>query len=209
MTDSPPSSLRPCNSKGFSLIEVAIAVGILAVALVALLGLLPGGMTNFRKAMDTSVTAQIAQRIMHDMEQAEFSEVIDLTHLPTDPTSYCPPHFSFRAPTVQAPALRYFGEQGEEIIPQAKTPSDAEKREIVYYVNTRIIPRAELPTINETGSQVAQITIQIARNSGNRDIPIVAGSPSDPNIPNRNLFQTTTGVSISTYYSLLGRNQGK
>jgi uncharacterized protein (TIGR02598 family) len=209
MTPLPPRNVRRQNAKGFSLIEVAIAVGILAVALVALLGLLPGGMNNFRKAMDTSITAQISQRILHDMEQAEFSEVVDLIHLPTDPTSYCPPHFSFRAPTVQAPALRYFDEQGEEVIPKNVKLSDDEKKAVVYHVNVRIIPRAELPMINETAAQVAQITIQVARNSGNRDIPIVTGSNSDPNVPDRNLFKNTAGVTISTFYSLLGKNQGK
>lgn len=199
----------PSKIQGFSLIEVAIAVGILAVSLVALLGLLPGGMTTFRKAMDTSITAQISQRILHDMEQAEFDEVIDAANLPTDPTSYCPPHFSFRAPKKSAPVLRYFDEQGVEIIPKGATLSEAEKNAVIYHVNVRIIPRAELPTINETASQVAQITVQVARNSGNRNIPIFTGSDSDPNVPDRNLFKKTTGVTVSTYYSLLGKNQGK
>lgn len=204
-----PHKSRPEIAAAFTLIEVAIAIGILAVSLVALLGLLPAGMTNFRKAMDTSITSHIAQRLMHDMEQAEFNEVVDLTHLPTDATSYCPPHFSFRAPTVSAPALRYFDEQGEEVIPANKTPSETEKKAIIYHVNIRIIPRAELPTINETASQVAQITIQVARNSGNRNIPIVTGSDKDPNVTDRNLFKKTTGVTIFTYCTLLGKSQGK
>lgn len=208
MKGSPRSNVRPRKTQGFSLVEIAIAVGILAVALVALLGLLPGGMNNFRKAMDTSVTAQIAQRILHDMEQAEFAEVIDLANLPTDPTSYCPPHFSFRAPTVKKPELRYFGEQGEEVIPKGVTPTDLEKQVIVYHVNIRIIPRAELPTTNETASQIAQVTVQVARNPGNVDIPILTGSEKDPNVPNRNLFENKKGVTIFTYFSLLGRKQG-
>ena len=210
MNGTPPSKVRLRNARGFTLIEVAIAVGILAVALIALLGLLPGGMTNFRKAMDTSITAQIAQRIMHDMEQAEFSEVIDLTHLPTDATSYCPPHYSFRAPLVKAPAFRYFDEQGEEVIPKTTKLSDDERKAVVYYVNIRIIPRAELPTLNETGSQVAQVTIQVARNPGHQDItPLPPPDPSDPNVPDRNLIQKTARVTVTTYYTLLGKNQGK
>ncbi len=209
MNPSPVSQSPRKSRQGFSLVEVAIAVSILAVALVALLGLLPGGMSNFRKAMDISVTAQIAQRIIHDMEQAEFSEVVDLTHLPTDPDSYCPPHYSFRAPTVQSPAFRYFDEQGEEVIPKAATPSDDEKKAILYYANIRIIPRAELPTINETGGQVAQVTVEIARNPGHKTLPIVTGSDSSPDVPDRNLFKKSAGVSIATYYALIGKNQGK
>jgi len=205
----PPPSRLPRGTRAFTLIEVAIAVGILAVSLVALLGLLPGGMTTFRKAMDTSVTAQIAQRILHDIEQAEFDEIIDLQSLPKDPLSYCPPHYSFRAPKVKSPGLRYFDEQGAEVLPKTENLSDAEKLAVVYHVNTRIIPRAELPTTGtESGGQVAQVTIQVARNSGGRKIPFVEGSNADPNVPDRNLFKNTTGIPIYTYYALIGRNQG-
>ena len=208
---SPPRfQSRTGRNGGFTLIEVAIAVGILAVSLVALLGLLPGGMSNFRKAMDTSVTAQISQRILQDMNQAEFDEVIDYANLPKDALGYCQPHFSFRAPRVREPRLRYFDEQGVEIIPAGNGTalSESEKRAVVYHVNTRIIPRAELPTVNETGAQVAQVTIQVARNPSSRDIPFVEGAPADPNVPNRNLFKSTTGVTIYTYYALIGKNQG-
>lgn len=206
----PPLHGSPrANERGFTLIEVAIAVGILAVSLVALLGLLPGGMTTFRKAMDTSVTAQIAQRILQDLQQAEFDEVVDLQNLPKDALSYCPPHFSFRAPKVAKGALRYFDEQGAEVLPKGDTLSDAEKFAVVYHVNTRIIPRAKVPTTGtEVGGQVAQVTIQVARNSGGRTIPFVEGGNSDKDIPDRNLFKTTTGIPIYTYYALIGKNQG-
>jgi hypothetical protein len=80
---------------------------------------------------------------------------------------------------------------------------------IVYHVNVRVIPRAELPTINENASEVAQITIQVARNAGNRKIPLVTGSDSDPNVPDRNLFKKSAGTTIFTYHALLGKNQGK
>ena len=203
----PPLNARRGKEAGFSLVEIAIAIGILAVALVALIGLMPAGMANFRKAMDTSVTAQIAQRLMHDMEEAEFSSLVDLPQLPSDPTGYCPPNFSFRAPTVQNPTIRYFDDQGAEVIPQGPTPSALENQQIVYHANIRIIPRAVMPTINETGSQVAQITVQIARNPGNRPIPITSGS--DSNVAARNLFKTTTGVAIFTYSACVGNNQGK
>ncbi len=226
----PLHSSTPRRTHGFTLVEIAIAIGILAVALVALMGMLPAGMSNFRKAMDTSVTAQIAQKILQDMEEAEFDEVIDVNSLPKDPaepTSYCKPHFSFRAPAVNKPAttatgqtqVRFFTDQAVEVFPPSPQPyaypdlssavnADA-ARLIVYHVNVRVIPRAELPTINETGNQVAQITIQVARNPGSRKIPLVTGAADDEDKPERNLFQKTTGVSIFTYHALLGKNQGK
>ena len=211
-----PSNVRLQNAQGFTLIEVAIAVGILAVALVALLGLMPGGMTNFRKAMDTSVTAQIAQRIMHDLEQGEFNQVIDLANLPPDPKgkSYCEANYSFRWPRVNPaqdePRLRYFDDQGAEIIPKGKdTFTTLQKVSLVYYVNIRILPRAVVPMKNDFGSVVAQATVQVARNPSGRDIPIVTTTPADGNTPNRNLFKATSGVQMYTYYALIGNNQGK
>ena len=226
----PHPSSRPDRAAGFTLVEVAIAIGILAVALVSLLGLLPAGMTNFRKAMDTSITAQIAQKILHDMEEAEFDEVIDVTHLPkdpADPTNYCAPNFSFRAPAVgetdsnsnRVSKVRFFTDQGAEVILPSLSPSSypdltsSQNKDaavlIVYHVNTRIIPRAQLPMIGETASQVAQITIQVARNAGNRTIPLVSAKDDDANTPDRNLFKRSTGISIFTYHALLGKNQGK
>ena len=227
----PHLSSRPGSNQAFTLVEIAIAIGILAVALVALLGMLPAGMGNFRKAMDTSITAQIAQKILHDLEEAEFDEVIDVTHLPKDPkdpTNYAAPHFSFRAPSVGEPdqslkpvqtKVRFFTDQGAEVFPPSPTPtsypdlSNAANKDVaalvVYHVNVRIIPRAELPTVNEDGSQVAQITIQVARNPGPRKILIVSGNADDANIPDRNLFQKTSGVAIFTYHALIGKNQGK
>ena len=207
-----PSNARIRNAQGFTLIEVAIAVGILAVALVALLGLMPGGMTNFRKAMDTSITAQIAQRIMHDIGQAEFNQVIDLANLPPDPTgkSYCQANYSFRAPTISAPALRYFDEQGAELIPsKGTTLSAAQKVSLVYYASIRILPRAPIPMKTDFSSAVAQVTVQIARNPSGRNLDIVSTTPADGNTPNRNLFKPTTGVQIYTYHALVGNNQGK
>ena len=227
----PLHSSRPRSTGGFTLVEISIAIGILAVALVALMGMLPAGMSNFRKAMDTSVTAQIAQKILHDLEEAEFDEVIDVTNLPPDPDtknpSYCAPHFSFRAPAAKKPTksspgqtqVRFFTDQAVEIFPPSPLPydypdlssainSDAAAL-AVYHVNVRIIPRAELPTVNETGSQVAQITIQVARNPGGRKIPLSTSNADDADAPDRNLFQQKLGVSIFTYHSLLGKNQGK
>lgn|GEM_PF-6307406 len=55
------SSLRPFRRRGFTLIETAFAIGIVAFAFVALIGLLPAGLTNFREAMDPSVGAQIGR----------------------------------------------------------------------------------------------------------------------------------------------------
>ena len=45
---------RGTSNAGFSLIEVTLAIGIIAFAFVALFGLLPTGMQTFRASVDTT-----------------------------------------------------------------------------------------------------------------------------------------------------------
>ncbi len=190
--------------------ETAIATVVLGVVLVGLIGLIPSGTQTFQQAIDTSVTAQIAQRILHDAEESEFDAVIDKASLPADPEkqSYCAQHFTFRAPKVNAPAWRYYDAQGTEIVPTSTVLSAVERRTVVYYVNERIMPRAVLPTVNESGSQVALLTVQVARNPGHLDLEFCPGDAGDPDVPERNLLRPGR-VPVFTYAALIGRNHGR
>jgi uncharacterized protein (TIGR02598 family) len=205
--------LYPANQlaqrRGFSLVEVALAVAVLGLAIVGLFALLPSGISSFQKAMDTSVTAQIAQSILDDAQQTEFDQLIDRANLPPDPEnlSYCPENFSFRAPSIATPQWRYFDTQGSEIRPRSKdgrlTPS--EKSAVIYQVNTRIRPRAQLPRVNEKSGQVAQVTVQIARNPSLADLPVEKHDTS----PECNLIKPRATVPVLTYSGLVGKNQGQ
>jgi uncharacterized protein (TIGR02598 family) len=200
--------LHSAQRRAFSLVEVALAVGVLAVALVGLYSLMPSGLANFRTAMDTSVTAQIAQRVLQDAQQAEFDQLIDRKNLPDDPQrrGYCPERFSFRGPSIKSPAFRYFDDQGTEVLPKGrKKLTEAERRLIVYQVSTRIRPRAEMPTLRETAGQVAQVTVQIARNPTLAELAV----HRDPDRPEHNLIKPTKGVPVFTYSALIGKNQGQ
>ena len=195
--------------RAFSLVEVALALGVFSVALVGILALLPSGMSNFRTAVDISVSAHIAQQVLQDAQQAEFDDLIDRRNLPEDPLQqgYCPERFSFRAPSVGKPAWRYFDEEGTEVVPKAKngklTPEEQEA--VVYQVNTRIRPRAELPSLREGRGQVAQVTVQVARNPGGVEPPLYKNSK----LPEHNLIKAARHVPVFTYSALIGKNQGQ
>ncbi len=94
-SDPNPLSLgvRRFSAQAFSLIEVALAIGLLSFALVAVFGLIPAGMSTFRKAMDVSVGSQIAQRVINDAQQSDWAELIK----------------------SGATATRYFDDQGAEV----------------------------------------------------------------------------------------------
>ena len=111
---------------------------------------------------------------------------------------------------MSAPAYRYFDDQGVEVVlaVPGESPSEVEKRRIVYWVNTRVRPRAERV---QTGSTVdlqhlASITVQVATNPGNRTLAVAAGSDPSKGL-NKDLFQPVPGVAVSTYTTFLVRNQ--
>ncbi len=73
--------LAPCRravapSSGFSLIEVVLAISIVAFGFIAIFGLLPIGMGLFKTALQTSVHTQIVQRIITDAEQTDFDTLV-------------------------------------------------------------------------------------------------------------------------------------
>ncbi len=207
------------NASGFTLVEVSIAVGILAVALVALLGLMPAGMTNFRKAMDTSTTAQIAQRILLDLQQADFDRVIDAPLTGPDSISA---YYTFTAPTRNSRQFRFFDEQGVELTSPSGTNtslSNAQKTALVYQVNVRIMPTAPAPVSKDVleGSfkgSVALVTVQVARNPNNRTLSVykTVTDPNNANFAKQNLFdpdaKENRGIQVFTYSALIGKNQG-
>jgi uncharacterized protein (TIGR02598 family) len=57
---------------GFSLVEVTVAMGIVATVLVALLALLPYGMDSIREAKSTQVQSRIANEILSELQVADW-----------------------------------------------------------------------------------------------------------------------------------------
>jgi len=66
----PPCPNRPSllRSHAFSLIEVALALGIVSFALLGMLGLLPIGLVAIREAMSQTACAHIIQKTAGDLE---------------------------------------------------------------------------------------------------------------------------------------------
>jgi uncharacterized protein (TIGR02598 family) len=65
---------RPRRPGGFSLVEVTIAMGIVATVMIALLALLPYGMDNVREAKGTQVQARIANEIIGELQVADWGK---------------------------------------------------------------------------------------------------------------------------------------
>jgi len=75
------ASCAPLKRRGgFSLVEVTLAIGIVAFAFMSILGLIPVGMKTFRSSINTSVSGQIFQRIVNEAQQSDFITLTNSTN---------------------------------------------------------------------------------------------------------------------------------
>jgi uncharacterized protein (TIGR02598 family) len=206
------------RNRAFSLIEVVLAVGVVAFAFVAILGLIPAGMGQFRQAIDTSVCAQIAQRVINDAQQADFATLIDEKNLQAAGATDT---YAFRLPTIDATrtrptkCIRYFDEQGNEIVPSNSTTnvfSAAEKQlqaKVTYQVNVRVIPKGVMPTGTGVPTyyapHLATLTIQVAYNPGFITTKLSTASQNGTDAT-RSLWIKTPGVTMINYSAQIARN---
>jgi len=130
--------LGPRN--GFSLVEVTIAIGIMAVALVPVVSLLPIGLDSYRKAVEISVGTQIVQRVVSDLQHADFDTIT-----------------STNGSGLKQFPIRYFDDQGSEKM----EPTD---EGAIYQVAYGTLTPA--PLMGNDSAHLAQITIDIIYNPG-------------------------------------------
>jgi uncharacterized protein (TIGR02598 family) len=140
------------DANAFSLVEVTLALGIVAFSLVTLLGLMPMGLATFHKAVETSVSSQIVQQVVTDVEQTDFSQ------LTTSATG------------VTQLGLRYFDDQGNEL-PSATSPG------AIYQVNVVVNTSPVFSGGSSTAApSLACLTIDIVTNPGNAALTYNTGS---------------------------------
>ncbi|MDR3402986.1 MAG: Verru_Chthon cassette protein B [Chthoniobacter sp.] len=193
------------RQSGFSLVEVVLAVGVIAFAFVAIMGLLPAGLQQFRQAIDNSVCTQIAQRIIQDAQLTDYATLVDATHLPANTAGYYMQANSYCATDVSKSNpihVRYFDESGNEIIPQGSVPSSTELASIIYHVNTRIAPATYLPgtdsSLGTSNGSLATVLVQVAFNPSGRIIPITADKKFD--------LTNLKTMPVRNYCAQVGRN---
>jgi uncharacterized protein (TIGR02598 family) len=75
-----PSFVTPRRNKGFSLVEISLALGIIAFAFIALLGLLPVGLQTFRSAIDTGNETRIVQSFFTMLMATDYEKIRGLDY---------------------------------------------------------------------------------------------------------------------------------
>ncbi|MCE9611796.1 MAG: hypothetical protein K8R23_16470 [Chthoniobacter sp.] len=181
---------------------MVLAIGIVAFAFVGLLALLPVGMGIFREAMETSVSTQIAQRIISDLTETEFDQLIAN---PISGNFYTLP-------------LRYFDDQGTEVrVTNPAGPTDLERVIILYTVRVRgSLPGKADPTSHKSDyptslpsksssrfnpRDTSFLTIQIANNPAGKKLETdTVTNLIDPQ------KARSSGIRLQTYSVALTRN---
>ncbi len=157
MPASTPEQSRNLESRNvaaaFSLVEVTIAIAIIAFAFVGIFGLLPVGLNTFRQAIDYSLGSQIVQRIVNDALQTDYSELIKIT--------------------AAAPLTRYFDDQGNEI----KAEEIQAGKDYLYVAELSVAAPTFLPNTSTPASEsLATATVKLANNPGHKLSPFEPGS---------------------------------
>ncbi len=172
-----PSAARvgrelPRYSAGFSLVEVVIALAVMASALLVVFGLLGVGLNTFHQSKAISVSSQIAQQIYSQLESIQFANLVGTTDglvvnrgtvVANPPASTHHTYFYESSGgtqgSIQVKSPLYFDEQGNEL--NSSTGA-------VYWVNVDIL----YPTPLASGAapvqnvDLATVLIQVAYNPG-------------------------------------------
>lgn len=85
------------SSRGFSLVEVTIAMAIAAIGILSVIGLIPQGMDTMRKATDQAIEGRIHQQILSELQMADF-DALDTAYVGSG-----------------GPLQFYYDDQGEEV----------------------------------------------------------------------------------------------
>lgn len=200
-----PASWR---RRGFSLVEITLAVAIVGFAFVAMLGLIPTGLSNVRAAMNTQTAAEIFRRVAADLQEADFDALLESKAEQGGRGSQF-----YRLP------LRYFDEQGQEVrVSDSEKLTSDEAARIMYTVRVRgsmpgnpdpdshsanyftSIPGVRAPRFNPRDSTF--LTIQIALTQG-RPIDTFIHTEEFLIDPKRTAEES---VPLKTYSTVITRN---
>lgn len=186
VTDSPqkagPTKFASLSSSkaAFSLVEVTMAIGIIAFAFVALFGLLPTGLTTFRAAIDSSNESWIMQNINSMVQTTDFAKVKELDFATSN-------------------EIYYFDEQGKLTDTENRQTTDEAVRLSRLYAVKLVTDRLERYNGNSVepishGMRVIAVLAPIVNANAMKDFDSVNSAASLRSLPAQTSVRTKTFV---------------
>lgn len=103
---------KTCARRGFSLIEVTIALGIVVFAGITVIGVIPVGLLILRDAMNDTAESQIVQSITNDIVLTNYSDLVnyskrfyDVEGMPIGTQGGTAPSNTFYTATIITPIM--------------------------------------------------------------------------------------------------------
>lgn len=135
------TSIHTREAHGFTLVEVTIALGIAAFGIVSVLGLLPQGLDQVRKASDLGAEARIYQQITQNIAQVEWEE-----------------GSGEAAAAAETNTRRYhFDHMAQQIVGQGSSPR------VAYVADLRVEPAGVVLPGGEADSNLRRIFIRLLK----------------------------------------------
>lgn len=160
------------------MVEVCLALGIVVVGFVSIIGLLPAGMDAFRSSMNTSIGAQLVQRVLNEAQQSDFYNLVGGN----------PPQANY-----EFISLRTYDEQGNELTGGNTAAGVYQVHAVAQYGPAFPDDSGKNTIIMD---ELATVTVQIAVNPGLRKI----------NKDVSNMWAPTPGVTIQNYPILVAHH---
>ncbi len=134
LSNSPSANIEICSgcvlalpvrgSRGFSLVELVLAIGIVSFAFMAILGMLPVSLATFNKSINATVESQIAQRLQSAAAQTPFANINNIasdSYYDDEGFPATASDFIYHARlTVPAPLVTVGGASGGVVQPRVK-----------------------------------------------------------------------------------------
>jgi type II secretory pathway pseudopilin PulG len=158
-------SARYAKRPGFSLAEVVIALGVIAIAVVAILALFPAALQTGHSAQDETRAAHIAQTIFPRLIGQAVSQFNNVQLLLSDNTTRSTPPIDLTTSSGATPALTLYAENDGELTQDATKAVYA----IFVYTNNSVAGFTDLASANLVTLRVAWPANAPAANQTYRD----------------------------------------
>jgi len=158
-------SARRAKKRGFSLAEVVIALGVIAVGIVAILGVFPTALQTGRSAQDETRAAQIAQTVFGSLVGQALAQFNNVQFLLSDNITRSQPPIDLTTSSGTTPALTLYAKNDGELTQDATTGVYA----IFLYTNNSVAGFTDPATANQVTLRVAWPANAPAANQTFRD----------------------------------------